>query len=104
MAVTLIVEFPGATQDQYDDTIEALGMTPGSNQELPYGMISHVAGPTSSGWIVVDVWESRADFDRFLKERLSQALIQAGLPTPTVREVPVHNMMGLRVPVGLGAR
>ena len=104
MAVTLVVEFPGATQDQYDETIEAVGMTPGSNNDLPYGMISHVAGPSSSGWIVVDVWESRADFDRFLEERLSQALVQAGLSTPTVREFPVHNMMGLRVPAGSGVR
>jgi hypothetical protein len=92
MATAILIEFPKGTQRQYDEVIDALGLKDPNN--LPRGLISHVAGPTESGWEVVDVWESRADFDRFLAQRLGPAVREAGLPAPRPIEFPVYNSMG----------
>lgn len=42
--------------------------------ELPDGLIVHVAGPTEAGVRIIDVWESREQFDRFRRERLLPAI------------------------------
>ena len=85
MAVGLIFDVPGARQEQYDAVMEGLG-----EPRLGEGQIFHVAGPIDGGWCVVDVWESRAHFDRFLQDRLGEQLQSAGLAMPEIREFPVH--------------
>jgi hypothetical protein len=52
MAVGIIINFPGATQEQYDTVMEQLNL----GGRMPPGGISHAAGPTDEGWRVVDVW------------------------------------------------
>lgn len=84
MAVCLVINIPGATLEQYDQAREALG------DPLGEGQISHVAGATDDGMCVVDVWESRADFDRFMEERLGEQLQRLGFPQPQITEFPVH--------------
>ena len=32
---------------------------------IPAGLLLHAAGPTDEGFRVIDVWESRADWERF---------------------------------------
>jgi len=97
MAIALVMEFPGGTQDNYDKLLQGLGMEKGS-EDLPRGLIFHVAGPTDRGWQVVDVWESRADFDRFFAERLGPAIRLSGVVPATPREFPVYNLLGVRLP------
>jgi hypothetical protein len=41
--------------------------------------------------MVVDVWNSRADFDSFMQGRLDEAIQEAGVPRPQIKEFPVHN-------------
>jgi hypothetical protein len=84
MAVCLIVNVPGATLDQYDQVREGVG------DPLGEGQLSHVAGATEDGICVVDVWESRADFDRFLQEHLGEQLARAGIGQPQITEFPIH--------------
>ena len=84
MAVCLVVNVPGATLEQYDDVRQALGVP------LEDGQISHVAGATEDGICVVDVWESRAHFDRFMQERLGEQLARVGFPEPQITEFQVH--------------
>jgi len=91
MAIALVIEFTGGTQEQYDKVQDTLGLK--GPDTWPRGIILHVAGPTAKGWEVVDVWESRAEWDGFLAERLARATQEAGLPRPDVQEFPVHNIM-----------
>jgi len=86
MAVCLVIEIPGGTLDQYDAVAQGLG-----EPQLGDGQISHVAGATDGGFCVVDVWESRDHFDRFMQERLGEQLGRAGVPEPKVTEFEVHN-------------
>jgi hypothetical protein len=84
MSVCLVVSIPGATLEQYDDVRRGLG-TP-----LGDGQISHVAGATADGVCVVDVWDSRADFDRFMQGELGAEIGRVGLPEPQIVEFEVH--------------
>ena len=47
----------------------------------PQGVRSRVAGPTESGWCVVEVWDSREAFDRFFADKLQRALPRANIDT-----------------------
>jgi hypothetical protein len=85
MSICLIVRVPGATLEQYDQVRDGL------NRALEDGQISHVAGATDDGLCVVDVWESRAHFDRFMQERLGEQLQRAGFGQPEITEFPVHS-------------
>jgi hypothetical protein len=70
MAVLMLMEVPGGTQELYDAFNREMDMRP---ETLPDGLIAHYAGPSESGWQVVDVWESQDAFDRFAQERLMPA-------------------------------
>jgi hypothetical protein len=101
MAIALVMEFPGGTQDNYDKILQGLGMEEGSG-DLPRGLIFHVAGPSKNGWQVIDVWESRADFDRFFDEKLGPAIRLSGVVPTTPKEIPVYNLVGVRLPTTVG--
>lgn len=39
-------------------------------QEPPAGLLIHAAGPTDEGFRMIEVWESKAAFERFHRGRL----------------------------------
>jgi hypothetical protein len=84
MAVCLVINVPGGTLEQYNQVRGAL------SAPLGEGQISHVAGATADGICVVDVWESRAAFDRFMAEEIGEQLARAGVPQPQISEFEVH--------------
>jgi hypothetical protein len=92
MATGIRLRFNGGTQENY----EAAHAVMDTVADPPVGMIVHSAGPIDGGWGVVDFWESREAFDRFVGERLMprlQALGDKGFPSaPDVKEFPVHNL------------
>jgi quinol monooxygenase YgiN len=88
MAVCLIFEGPGVTQAQYDQV--RTEVAPGDR--VPEGAIFHVAGPTETGWCVVEVWESQEALQRFIQEKLHPALQRAGI-TGQPRIFQVANIM-----------
>jgi hypothetical protein len=86
MAIALMITIPGVTQEQYDKVVEQLG-----ESRLSYGHLSRLTGPSDDGWCVVDVWESRAGFDRFMSERVGGLLGREGWPEPQVTEFAVYH-------------
>jgi hypothetical protein len=74
MAVCMIFEAPGVTQAQYEQVLHEV-----TADGPPQGVRSHVAGPTESGWCVIEVWDSQEAFDRFFADKLRQALQRANL-------------------------
>lgn len=67
MAVAIIQRFPeGAGAAEYDPVAQRLD--PASNP--PEGLIFHCVGELDGRFEVLDVWETRADFDRFVEKRL----------------------------------
>ena len=53
----------------------------------------HVAGPTENGWRVVNVVESREQFETFARERLLPATQRVGDPPPEVAFFPVYKLI-----------
>jgi hypothetical protein len=92
VAVGVILEFDGATLDQYDQVIQKMGFQP-RGPSVP-GCLFHWATPTANGFRVTDVWETREQFDQFAQEKIGPLAAEAGItspPKPTFYEV--HNYL-----------
>ena len=89
MAVAQIVENPGGTKEQYEQVIQAIGLT---GSQLAPGQLVHFAGPVEGGWRVVNVWESQEVADKFWNEKVKPARQKAGLPDTAPTSFPVHRL------------
>ncbi len=82
MPVMTTLEFPGVTQALYEQVGRSLPAG-----EPPEGILFHACGPVAGGWRIVDVWESRDAFDRFVDGVFLPAMRAHGGPLPSRREV-----------------
>jgi hypothetical protein len=73
MPISLRLDFPNNSLADHDSVVEALNW-PG---DWPDGAIAHSAYEVEGHLVVTDVWESRQHFDRFVEQRLRQAMSQA---------------------------
>jgi hypothetical protein len=95
MAVAVVLEFEGATPDQYDQVIERMGFAPGG-AGAP-GSLFHWVTATDDGIRVTDVWESREQFEKFAEEQIGPHTAAVGIPNPpqvTFHEVHNHLTSG----------
>ncbi|HZO48826.1 MAG TPA: hypothetical protein VFB26_01660 [Gaiellaceae bacterium] len=94
-AVAVEMSFGGATLAQYDQILEQMGLSPGG--AVPRGAISHWVAKTDDGLRVVDVWETKEQFDRFAREKIGPLSKQAGIEhEPTIHVYDVHNYLTAR--------
>jgi hypothetical protein len=90
MAVAIEMRFTGATLDQYDEVMRLmdLGDTP------PDGALFHWVAPTDDGILIVDVWETMEQFDRFAREQIGPRSQEAGITAPPEMTThAVHNTL-----------
>ncbi|MEU0085766.1 hypothetical protein [Streptomyces sp. NPDC006274] len=96
MAIIAVIDMPGMTQAQYEQSVEKVAGRPGpvkSPADWPVaGLISHTAAPTANGWLVVDVWESEEAFRQF-GDTLVPVLRELGLPEVEPQVYPVFNVV-----------
>jgi len=76
MAYGIVHHFPGGTKDQYEASLAAVHP---SRDRLPPGQIYHAAGPSTGGWTIVAIHDSKASWERFRDGTLMPKL-QAGVP------------------------
>ena len=92
MAIAVVLEFRGATLDQYDEVIERMGFQP-NGAGAPGGLFHWVA-QTDDGLRVTDVWESREIFDAFAAEKIGPITQEVGVPgPPELTFYEVHNYL-----------
>ena len=92
MAIAFVQDVEGGNQELYDKIQEKLG----ARENPPPGLIIHTAGPTATGWRVVDVWESEEALQKFRDGRLMPAIREAvgELPSPPKIEInPVYDLI-----------
>lgn len=90
MAIAVVLEFKGATLDQYDQVIDKMGLKP-KGPGGP-GMLSHWVTKTDEGFRVTDVWATREQFDKFARDQIGPLTTEVGFPSPpTVTFFEVHN-------------
>ncbi len=89
MAYGITHHFPGGTEEQYRAALAAVHPADGG---LPEGQTYHAAGPTEEGWLIVAIFDSREDWERFRDETLGPGLqgaegAFAGPPQETAFEI-----------------
>jgi hypothetical protein len=87
--IMVILNIKGMTVEQYEKSVtdlQAANALKSSNQ------LYHVAGQTTDGMVVVDVWESHKDFEKF-GEKLIPILENIGVTLPKPEIIPVHNII-----------
>ena len=88
MTVALILDFAGASKQQYDDVVQRMKL---GGQTAP-GCLSHVAGSYEGGLRVIDIWESIEDFERFRDAQIIPHTSAVGLSTPSVQTLSVNEL------------
>jgi hypothetical protein len=87
MAVVLSLRWAGVTPEQYDAMLEAVRW----EEQVPDGLVLHVAWFEPGAMHVTDVWNAEEDFRQFFATRLAPAVQEVGLAgQPEVRFSPAH--------------
>jgi len=89
MAVAVVIDVPRGNQQFYDQIIPTLF----PDDKLPEGWVMHVAGPTQTGWRIVNVVPAQEGFEAFARGTLGPALEQLEGVTPEMTFFPVHRLM-----------
>jgi hypothetical protein len=90
MPVAVQMDFDGATTDQYDEICKKMGLTP--KGPGPAGAISHFATKTDSGFRVVDVWETKEQFEAFARDKIGPFSAEVEITgPPQMQFFEVHN-------------
>lgn len=95
MAVAIILDFKGATLEQYDQVIEKMGFER-EGAGAPGGLF-HWVTKTDNGIRVTDVWVDRETFQRFADEQIGPYTREVGIANPpevTFHEVHNHLTAG----------
>jgi heme-degrading monooxygenase HmoA len=70
MPILMKAEVHGQTQHGYQEVFNSLAPI---YQATP-GFVAHVSHPIDGGWCVMDIWESRAQFQQFFSEHVVHRL------------------------------
>jgi len=76
MAKVYVLDTDGGTAERYDAVRKELGL-----QEAPAGGRFHIAGPTPTGWRVVECWDDPAAQERFYRDQV-MPIRQRHVPQP----------------------
>ena len=92
MAIGVQMEFSGVTLAQYDEVIKKMGFQAGG-PGAPGGLF-HWVTKTEAGIRVIDVWESREQFEKFSNEQIRPITAEVGVTEPPkVTFFEVHNYL-----------
>lgn len=94
MAVTMFLELPRATTEQYDQLNESMGIH--GPEDEPDALISHVCAVVDDGLMIFDVWRSQEELDEFLQNRVGPAAQRAGVAPAQPRFGSLHYQLGTR--------
>jgi hypothetical protein len=92
MAVGVVLEFQGASLDQYDQLVKRMGFTPGG-KGAPGGLF-HWVTKTDGGLRITDVWDTKETFEKFAQEKIGPLSQEVGVTSPPdVTFFEVHNYL-----------
>jgi hypothetical protein len=94
MTVVTTLDITDLTPTEYRAVLDELGV-----ETRPEGGIYlHLTTPTDFGFRIVEVWDDKAGFDRFLEQRLAPATKAVGMERETrVTVTPLHNLFAPRL-------
>jgi hypothetical protein len=90
------MHWPEVTTELYDRVRSDVNW----EENVPDGAQFHVAWVGSDGFHVLDLWDSREDFQRFVEQRLMPGVQRAGIQTqPNVELSDAYAVFAPNVPV-----
>lgn len=78
-------EIPGMNEQEY----EQMHAYVGPKWAAYPGAVSHVAGPSENGWFIAEVWDSKDDYERFMRE-VVLPVMPPDAPPLDLEEFEVH--------------
>jgi hypothetical protein len=94
MTVVTTLDITDLTAAEYRAVLDELGV-----ETRPEGGIYlHLTTPTSFGFRIIEIWDRKEGFDRFLEARLGPASEAVGMSRPTeITVTPLHNFFAPRL-------
>jgi hypothetical protein len=94
MTVVSTLDVTDLTAPEYRAVMDELGV----EQRPEGGIYVHLTTPTDSGYRVVEIWDEKENFDRFVERRLAPANAAVGLDHSTkITVTPLHNLFAPRL-------
>ena len=89
MAIAVQFDFKDVTLEQYDQVLQKMGLHHGGPGGP--GALFHWITKTADGIRVVDVWQSRAAFDKFAEEKIGPITQEIFKRQPEMQFFDVYN-------------
>ena len=94
MTVVTTLDVDGLTAPEYRAVMDELGV----EERAEPGIYLHLAAPLESGFRIVEIWDHKEGFDRFIEARLAPAGEAVGIQREMVVTVkPLHNFFAPRL-------
>jgi hypothetical protein len=94
MTVVTTLDVTGLTASEYRAVMDELGV----EQRPEGGIYLHLTAPTDFGYRIVEIWDEKDNFDRFLERRLAPANEAIGLErATTITVTALHNFFAPRL-------
>jgi hypothetical protein len=94
MTVVSTLDVNGLTAPEYRAVMDELGV----ETHAEPGIYVHVTTPIDTGFRIIEIWDEKSGFDRFVETRLVPANQAIGLQRETAITVtPLHNFFGPRL-------
>jgi hypothetical protein len=94
MTVVTTLDVAGLTPTEYRAVLDELGV----ERRPEAGIYLHLTTPTDVGFRIIEVWDERAGFDRFVEARLVPAAKAVGMERDTqITVTPLHNLFAPRL-------
>ena len=87
MAIAILAEIPGLTQEQYETVVRKV-----NEAGTPAGALFHAGGPIDGGYRVVEVWVSQAAADAFYGSARYQQATATVTTQPQISRWPVDGL------------
>ncbi|WP_040840051.1 hypothetical protein [Nocardia brevicatena] len=94
MAVITTLDVYGQTPEEYRAIMDELGV----EKRAEPGIYLHVTTRTDFGFRIIEIWDEKEGFDRFLETRLTPAAEKLGMNSEIkITVTPLHNLFGPRL-------
>jgi hypothetical protein len=94
MTVVSTLDISDLTAAEYRAVLDELGVEENPEE----GIYVHLTTPTDFGFRILEIWDAKEGFDRFVEERMFPAAEAVGMQRETViTTTPLHNFFGPRL-------
>jgi hypothetical protein len=92
MPVAVVQDWVEPVSERSGESYDRISKLLGAKDDPPKGLLMHSAGHMGEAFRIFEVWETQADFDVFIVERLMPVLRQATGSVTTPPRVTIYEL------------